>query len=150
MAKAVSNEERMRMKKERSEKRKEALKKIGQGVSKAVSAVKEGVKTALKNPTIRHVAKHTLKTQLENLADNQTLNDYLYGVPKKLKPFIGPVVFAEDTYMGPRYVNPKEPPKKPVFNSKPAISLKPNSNLENDDDLYKSTPTHSRFAVKAY
>jgi hypothetical protein len=67
MAKAVSNEERMRMKKERSDKRKETLKKIGQGVSKAVGAVKEVV---LNNPKIREGVKEAAKKGLTALADN--------------------------------------------------------------------------------
>lgn len=154
MAKAISQEERMRLKKERSEKRKETLKKIGKGVGKTLSTAKEVI---VKNPKIREGLKEAAKVGLHHLADNETLNKYLYGVPKKLKEFVGPVVDAIDTNMGPRYVNPKRPafdyqndaafnpfkPGKP--NRDPS---KPLPDFYDLDQPYK--PVHTRFAVKAY
>lgn len=141
MVKAISQEERMRMKKERSEKRKATLKTIGKGVGKTLSAVKEVV---LKNPKIREGVKEAAKKGIEALADNATVNQYLYGVPKKLKEFIGPVVDAIDTKMGPRYENPKKPAfdykNDPAF--KPYIPTKPAG--------FPDRPySHSRFAIAA-
>jgi hypothetical protein len=136
MAKAVSNEERMRMKKERSEKRKETLKKIGQGVSKAVSAVKEVV---LKNPKIREGVKEAAKQGLTALGN-------YYGVPKQLIELVGPVVDAADTSMGQRAPDPVKPgfdyKNDPAF--KPFVYVKPKPS----DQPYRP-PSHSRFAVTA-
>lgn len=152
MAKAISQEERMRLKKERSEKRKEGLKKFKAGVGKTLSAVKEVI---VKNPKIREGLKEAAKVGLTHLADNETLNQYLYGVPKKLKEFVGPVVDAIDTNMGqrapdpvkPRFDYQNDPAFKPFKPGKPAPSNKPKPGFYDIDTPYK--PVHSRFAIAA-
>lgn len=145
MAKAISNEERLRMKKERSEKRKETLKNIGKGVSKAASAVKEVV---LKNPKIREGVKEAAKQGLTALGN-------YYGVPKELLEFVGPVVDAVDTNMGqrapdpvkPRFDYQNDPAFKPFKPGKPVASSKPKPGFYDIDTPYK--PVHSRFAIAA-